>query len=328
MRRDIYRDMKFLSLYIIGKTLFGEDTQGEPDSIGHTLHRMLDLVTHPGLSFIAYDLPGLPYRRLLDQAAYAEGRIRQLIAAKRGKGHTNALAMLLDAQDQDGTALTDDEIVGHVGLMFVAGYETTAAALSWTLLLIAQHPQIAASLHEELAGVLKGDAPQIENLGKLQLLDRVIKESLRLIPPAPLNHRILETETSLGGYVIPPHTELFVSIYHIHHDKDIFPEPQRFLPDRWLTANPGPFEYNPFGAGPRMCLGAPFVMLELKLVLAMLLQRYRLEPIPGLPIDRRVLITISPRNGLPMIVRCPDGHFDRGVGGLRGNIRECMELPT
>jgi cytochrome P450 len=320
--------MRRLSLYIAGRTLFGEDTERDQDSIGHTLRQMIDLVSHPAVAVTAYDLPGLPYRRLLDLAVRANGRIRRMIAEKRGRGHHDALAMLLDAQDEDGTALSDDEIVGHVGALFMAGHETTATALTWTLLLLSQHPQVAASLHEELAGVLQGDAPQPESLGKLPVLDRVLKESLRLIPPSPLNHRVVESETSLGGYAIPPRTELFVSIYHIHHDPDLFPEPQRFHPDRWLTADPGPFEYNPFGAGPRMCIGAPFAMLKLKLVLAMILQRYRLEAIPGSTVDRSVLITISPRGGLPMIVRPPDGRFRQGVGGLRGNIRDCMELPA
>jgi cytochrome P450 len=199
--------------------------------------------------------------------------------------------------------------------------------LTWTLLLLSQHPSIAADLLDELSGELHGAPPTIEQIAKLPLLDRVAKESLRLMPPVPLNHRILAETAVLGGITIPAGTEVFVSIYHLHHDPALFPRPEKFDPDRWLTINPTAFEYNPFSAGPRMCIGAPFAQLEIKAVLATLLQRCRLEFIPGTKLDRRVRITMAPLQGLPMMVRPQDRQFARGVGGMRGNVRDMVAWP-
>ncbi|MEP7287522.1 MAG: cytochrome P450 [Chloroflexota bacterium] len=328
-QRDIQSEMTYLSLYIAGKTLFGEDILHSKSSVGLTLQQMVKGLLQPSLILFSYDLPGLPYRRLLDISERGDREIREVIAAKRAHGNddSDVLSMLLNAQDEDGTTLTDDEVIGHAGIIFMAGHETSANALTWTLLLLSQHAEIAAALQDELSSVLNGAAPTVEQLASLPLLERVVKESMRVLPPVPLNHRIIAEPTELGGYLLPAHSEVFVSIYHTHHDPELYPQPDKFDPDRWLTINPSPFEYSPFSAGPRMCIGAPFAMMEIKLVLAMLLQRYRLEFIPGTRLDRRARITMAPRQGLPMKVFAQDRQFNRGVGGLRGNVSEMVEWP-
>ncbi|MCC7446189.1 MAG: cytochrome P450 [Anaerolineae bacterium] len=329
-RRDIREAMTYLTLYVAGKTLFNEDIQIAPSSVGLTLQQMVYLMMRMPLRLMSVDLPGLPYRRLLDLSEKADREIRQMIAAKRASGinDNDVLAMLLRAQDEDGKTLTNDEVIGHAGIIFMAGHETSANALTWTLFLLSQHPDIAAALHDELSGVLKGDAPTLDQLGQLPLLERVIKESMRIIPPVPFNHRLAGGPTELDGYYIPKATELFVSIYHTHHDPDLYPQPEQFDPERWLTITPNAFEYDPFSAGPRMCIGAPFAMLEIKIVLAMIVQRYRLEYTADAPLNRRVRITMSPARSLDMLVRPQDRQFRRGVGGVRGNIREMINLPA
>ena len=324
-RLDIQDEMSRLSLRIAGKSLFGN----ADSHVGALLQQMIRVLLRPTPAILGQDIPGLPLHRAMDASEQADRELRQQMAFKRAYGLDNndVLSMLLQAQDEDGTRLTDDEVVGHAGIIFMAGHETSANALTWTLLLLSQHPAIAADLLDELSGVLKGDAPTIEQIGQLPVLDRVVKESLRLLPPVPLNHRILAESTELGGYLIPAGTEVFVSIYHLHHDSELFPQPQKFDPDRWLSINPTAFEYNPFSAGPRMCIGAPFAQLEIKVVLATLLQRYRPEFIPGTRLDRRVRITMAPLHGLPMIIRQQDRQFKSGVGGLRGNVRDMVAWP-
>jgi cytochrome P450 len=328
-QRDIREAMTHLTLYVAGKTLFNEDIAQSSSSVGLTLQQMLQLMMRMPLRLMMVDLPGLPYRRLLDLSERADHEIRQMIRAKRASGinDNDVLAMLLRAQDEDGTRLTDDEVIGHAGIIFMAGHETSANALIWTLFLLSQHPDIAANLHDELISVLKGDAPTIEQLAQLPLLERVIKESMRIIPPVPFNHRLAGDPAELDGYYIPKATELMISIYHTHRDPELYPQPQKFDPDRWLTINPNAFEYNPFSAGPRMCIGGPFAMLEIKIVLAIIVQRYRLAYMPGTPLNRRVRITMSPARPLTMIVNPQDRQFKRDIGRVRGNVRDMVELP-
>jgi cytochrome P450 len=164
-------------------------------------------------------------------------------------------------------------------------------------------------------------------MAELPLLDRVVKESLRLFPPAPFTGRITTRATELGGVEIPAGMEVLISPYCLHRSPDLYPEPQRFLPERWEKLSPSPFEYAPFGAGPRMCIGAGFATLELKIVLAMLLQRFGFELPSGARVDRKTTIVMSPRRGLPVILR------DRGAtippaGRVKGNVHEMVDLPA
>lgn len=148
-----------------------------------------------------------------------------------------------------------------------------------------------------------------------------------MIPVVPGVFRRAAEEVDLGGYVVPAHTEIFTSTYYTHHMPELYPEPERFLPGRWETISPSPYEYSPFSVGPRMCIGATFALFEMKIVLAMLLQRYRLEQPAGARVDRFGFITISPRGGLTMLAHAQDRQFQRGVGGVRGTVREMVELP-
>jgi len=177
-------------------------------------------------------------------------------------------------------------------------------------------------------GVLHGEPPTVEQLQHLPLLDRVVKESMRVLPPAPWNARVLSQPMEFGGYALPSGTEVFVSIYHTHHMPELYPQPEVFDPGRWEHITPSIFEYQPFSAGPRMCIGASFAIMEIKIILAMLVQRYRLQCLLRSTVDRSGLIVITPRGGLPMIVHKQDRQFTRGVGGIRGNVREMVTLPN
>jgi cytochrome P450 len=323
--RDVRFDMNELTLRIVTRTLFGADLGARGVELGRKLQRWLDLFKYAGAAPL--DWPGLPYRRWLDLTHAIDQDTRRIVSDRRRDldGASDILSALLQATDEQGIALSEDELVGHTGVLFAAGHETSSNALCWTLALLSQHPDVAAALDDELAGCLRGAAPRVEQLGLLPLLDAVVKESLRLLPPAPLNHRIAAEDTELGGHVIPRGTELLSSAYHTHRLPDIYSNPARFSPRRWERLDPGPYAYNPFGAGPRMCIGASFALMEIKIVLAILLQRFRLSVPPGTRVGRAVSITMRPDPGLPMRVHARDREFT--AGGVGGALATMVELP-
>jgi cytochrome P450 len=326
--RDIRRDMNELSLRIATRTLFGDDLGARGVRVGQKLQRWLALFKLAAAAPL--DLPGLPYRRWLSLSQALDADMRSIIAHKRqnpGDGR-DILSALLAATDEQGLALDEDTLVGHTSVLFSAGHETSANTLCWTLVLLSQHPEVAAALHEELSGELHGEPPRVEQLARLPLLDGVVKESLRLLPPAPFNHRIAALDTELGGHGIPRGTELVSSVYHTHRMPEVYAEPQRFLPERWRNLDPGPYAYCPFGAGPRMCIGASFASMEIKLVLATLLQRFRLDLPRNSRVDAQVTITMRPAPRLSMLVCPQDGGFAESPRGVRGELARMVDFPA
>ena len=326
---DIAEVMRLLTMRVATKTLFGEDIGEGGNSTGQLLQDILAIMGSPMMSLLPFDLPGLPYHRFLTQIAQLDDKMREMIAHKRSIGcqDRDVLSMLIQARDEEhGEGLNEDELLGHAGVIFAAGHETSSNALTWTLFLLSQYPQVAADLLDELQSVLQSEAPTMAQLSQLPLLERVIKESMRVLSPVPWNARVTSQPTELGGYTLPEGTEVFVSIYQTHQMPELYPEPEVFMPQRWETINPTIYEYNPFSVGPRLCIGAGFAMMEIKIVLAMLLQRYRLQFVPKVKIDRRGVIVMAPRFGMPMQVRKQDYQFTQGVGGVRGNVRDMVKL--
>ncbi|HET7544194.1 MAG TPA: cytochrome P450 [Polyangiaceae bacterium] len=323
--RDLRPDMTSVTLRIATATLFGAELRELGLQIGRDIEAWA--ATLRGANIVPFDLPFTPYRHWLDLSSNIDRRVREVIQRKRDNRGTgrDMLSMLLEARDEEGGKLSEDELIGHAGVIFGAGHETSANALTWTLLLLAQHPQILSDLCDELAGKLRGGAPSFEDLAELPLLDRVVKESLRLCPPAALNHRIAARDSELGEYRIPAGTEILSSIYHTHRMPELYPDPLRFRPERWHDADPGPYGYNPFSAGPRMCIGATFAWFEIKIVLALLLQRVRLELVPNQRIDRYFGITLAPTPRVLMRVQRTDRGFSRAAP-VHGQIREMVEL--
>ena len=327
---DILEVMRRLTIRVTTKILFGFDMDESGIRLGRLLENVFAESTSPMFSFLPFDLPGLPYHRYLNLLAQFEDEMRALIAQKRNQNTDDGdvLSMLIAARDATtGVQLSEDELLGHVGVFFGAGYDTTAVSLSWTLFLLSQHPEVFANLLDELESVLHGEAPTVEQLHQLPLLERVIKESMRILPAVPWNGRVTSQATELGGYALPEGTEVFVSIYQTHHMPELYAEPEVFNPQRWETIEPSMFEYVPFSAGSRTCIGAAFALIEMKIVLAMLLQRYRLQFVPKVDVERVGVIVMEPKYGLPMTVHQQDRQFAQGVGGVRGNVREMVKLP-
>jgi len=324
--RDIHADMTELTLRVATKTLFGEDEGVRGSELARLMQRWLLTMISLGM-LVHSDTPPLPYWRFLNLTHAIDEKTAAILRARRKRGAgADMLSMLIDARDEDGSALDEDELIGHTGVIFAAGHETSTNALAWTLLFLSQHPSVARDLDDELA-TLHGAPPTVDDLQRLTLLDGVVKESMRLLPPVPLHPRVVAQDSELGGHTFPAGSEIFLSIFHMHHDPAVFTDAETFLPKRWETIKPTVYEYNPFSAGPRMCIGASFAMMEIKIVLAMLLSRFRLELPRNARVDPRVAITMAPRRGLRMTVR-ERGTPPPSTVGFKGKVRRLALWPS
>jgi cytochrome P450 len=302
---DACHEMHQLALVIAVKTLFGLDVSRKADRIGELVKRVVATpFFSPAITLFPYDVPGTPCHRMLKTAKSIEREILSMIAARRASAAdpTDTLGMLVHARDEDGAAIGDDDLVGQMVELLVVGHETTASALTWTLLLLALHPDVLAAVVDELDGVLRGAPPTADDLARLPLLGRVVSESLRILPPVSVSSRVSTRPFTLSGYRLPRETFLTFSPYVTHRIAELYPDAQRFSPRRWESLARGPYEYLPFGAGPRLCIGASFASMEMRIVLAVLLQKLRLELPARATVDRQCTFSLQPKGGLPMRV--------------------------
>lgn len=322
---DVLTEMRQLTQHIAVKTLFGMDDPVELNRVGRLLQRIITTSQSPLVLLAPANVPGLPFHRANRLAGYLEGYLRVLIDRKRGQTDTrDVLAALVRAHDEDGSQLSDDELLGHAFTLFVAGHETTSNALTWTLFLLDQHPRVLATLMDEIERELGDRAPTMEDLGRLSFLDGIIKESLRLLPPAPIGMRVASAPAELGGYPVPQGATIIYSEFITHRLPEIYAQPDRFLPERWATLHPSPYAYLPFAAGPHLCIGWAFAMQELRVVLAMLLQRFRLAVVPGTRVEPG--IGMRPARGLPTIIHAQDRQFR--ASPVQGSMGQLVDLPA
>lgn len=323
---DIAYEMKELSMSLAVSGLLGLDPQHEGTHVRHLVERWSMSAMSIPVGFLQWDAPGTPYHRFLALSERLEAEFLAVIRLKRENSIDNgdALAILLQARDEDGGSLTDTELLGHLTSLFTAGHESTASALTWTLFLLSQHPHVLADLLDELDGNLHGDPPTVERLAGLPLLEYVINESMRLLPPVMWFLRTSTAPFTMGPYELPQGATILASPFVTHRREEIYPQPDNFLPARWKTLDPSPYEYMPFGGGPRRCLGATFAMMELRLVLPTILQRFRLSVPPGTRVDRSGTLLSLPKHRLPMTVSPQDRQF--ASPGVRGNIHDIVDF--
>jgi cytochrome P450 len=286
----------------------------------------LRLVLSPWALLAPWDKPGLPYRRFVNAVQSFNTRLKQVIEERRRAptGERDVLTELIHARDDEGQ-LSDAEVVGHASVIYAASHETTGNALTWALFLLSQHPDWHRAACDEVRSTLASETPTLSELERLDVLDCVIRESLRLTPPAPWTTRIAATDAEVGGHHVPRGTEIVLSIFHTHRDETRYEQPDRFDPSRWRHIRPDVFEFNAFSAGTRACIGSGFASLEMKTVLAMALRRFRVEFDPRWRVDPVLNITMAPRSGLRIIVRDNDD-FEAGAGAVRGGIRQLVHL--
>jgi cytochrome P450 len=305
---DVALEMMHLSLSIVGKTLFDSDIESEMEEIAgevNAVMRMYNfLVALPRAeALLDYPVPGLlRFRRArsrLDATVYR--MIDEHRSGNRDRG--DLLSMLLAARYEDGSTMTDAQLRDEIMTIFLAGYETTANALTWTWYLLSQNPEAEAKLHSEIAGVLAGRLPAFDDVPALGYTRMVVAESMRLYPPAWAMGRRAITEIALENYLLPAGTSFFTSQYFLHRDPRFFPDPLRFDPDRFLPKNEAGrprFSYFPFGGGKRQCIGESFAWTELVLVIATIAQHWKLRLEPGHAVEPKPLITLRPKYGMQM----------------------------
>lgn len=318
---NLLTEMQRLTQEVAVKTLFGLHDQAALQRLNGLLQRLFSVLTIGVVMPI--DLPGSPYRRALRLSERFDAAIRSIIEQKRSQPEaTDVLAALVHVHDEDGEKLSDDELIGHAFTLYVAGHETTANALTWTMYLLGQHPQVYNDLLDELDAKLHGAAPTIEQLSQLPLLEGVIKESLRLMPPALIGLRQTADECELGGFTHAKGTNILYSQFITHRLPELYTEPDRFQPERWRTLDRSPYEFMPFSAGHHMCIAASFAMQELKIVVAMMAQRYRLALRPNAMLNAD--LRMRAKHGMPMRIFQQDRHFQRVP--VRGNVTRVIEL--
>ena len=284
---DAHAAMTELTLRIATETLFGSDESDSARVVGDAMRLMMGefpwLLTPIGS--LRARLPFRNTRRFWKARATLDAIIFDLIARRRKDGatRTDALSLLLAARDAETEHRpSDSQVRDEIMTLFIAGHETTANALTWALVLLAQHPEA----EERAAAAGHGDRSYI---------DRVVKEVLRLYPPAWIIGRETLQDVALsGGVTIPARTTVFFAPLLLHRRVEFFAEPERFNPDRWLGADPPPFSYVPFGGGARRCIGEDFAREEIAIVLRALLGRFRFALAADAPIKMAPLVTLRP----------------------------------
>jgi cytochrome P450 len=309
---DAAREMTRLTLAIAGKTLFDAEVGGEAEEISRALTDALGLyrrIINP-LGPLLDRLPTPGARRMQRARERLDATIYRIIAERRrsGEDRGDLLSMLLLAQDEegDGGGMSDLQLRDEALTLFLAGHETTANALAWTWWLLARHPGAEAKLHAEVDAVLGGRTPTVDDLPALPWTRAVLTESMRLYPPAYVVGREPREDFAVGGYRAPAGSIVLMSTWVVHRDARFFPEPLRFLPERWtpeLEEALPRFAYFPFGGGPRKCIGESFAWTEGVLVLATLARHSRMRLVAGHPVEPLPQITLRPRHGVRMVLQ-------------------------
>jgi cytochrome P450 len=239
--------------------------------------------------------------------AFLDSVVYRIIDERRARAnsnpHNDLLSLLMGSMDEDGTQMTPKQLRDETMTLFLAGHETTALTLSWTWYLLSRNSNAENKLHEELRSVLAGRPPELSDLARLPYLHAVIKEVLRLYPPAYLLARMAVAPFSVGGYEFPAGETMLMSQWVMHRDPRYYDAPEEFRPERWLDGleeRLPPGAYFPFGDGPRRCIGQGFAMLEAALVIGVIAQRFRFRLAPKRKVETEPLVTLRPKHGIWM----------------------------
>jgi cytochrome P450 len=315
---DLAAEFMELTLRIVGRALLSVDLGGATDRLGPAFTTAMEYGDHRINNLLALPLAVPTPRNLRYRRAFRtiDAIVLDIIARRRAAGHDTGdlLSMLLATRDEaTGEGLSDRELRDQLFTFISAGHETTAVGLTWTFYLLSQHPEADRRLRAEVADVLDGRTPTADDLPRLEYTRRVIEESLRLYPPVFAVVRDALEDDEIGGYHIPARTMVSLSPYATHRHPEFWPDPETFDPDRFTpersAARPR-FAWFPFLGGPHQCIGQEFAMMEATLVVAMLAQSFTLRLAPGVLVEPKPMLSLRPRDGLPMIVK-PLSHPSR-----------------
>jgi len=303
---DVAPDLSKTALDIVCRAMFGSDVREHADAF----HRHATFAASYAQYLFDHVLPvprWIPTarsRRINEALRWVHGFVSEMIASHRRLDPLpdDMLGLLLRLRDEEtGAALSDTELYDELMTFVNAGHETTAVSLSWSLYEIGRDPALRARLEAEADAELAASEPTLAGLARLDLLGRTIREVLRLHPPGWAIPREASEQDEIDGVLIPKGATALIAVYFLHRHPEFWNEPERFDPDRWLEARDEPrhaFAYLPFGLGGRRCVGEDFALLELRAVLARVLQRFHVEIDPAHPVVARPQLTLKPAHGV------------------------------
>lgn len=304
---DVSEGILRLTLEIVGKTLFDAEVSSDADEVGDAVTTAMECTMSQLGSLVPLPpfVPSPTNRRSRRAVATLDAILYRIIRELRAQGgdRGDLLSMLLATQDEEGGSMTDRQIRDEAMTLFLAGHETTANALSWALYLLAKHPEARARVELEVDAL--GHVPSYDDLKLLPWTLAVMKETMRLYPPAYILARRAVEDVVIGRHQIKKHTIVLVNVLGIHRRADLYRAPESFDPRRFMDDAEKQLArcaYMPFGAGPRICIGNHFALMEGHVVLASLLKRLRFDLASDAPVELEPLVTLRPRGGVKMRV--------------------------
>jgi cytochrome P450 len=311
---DVASEMMRLTCTIVGKALLGTDVSPDIGTIeesatvlmAHAWQRLERIVDFPASWPTPANLRFRRARRRLDEIVW------RIIHDRRKSGtHTEDLLTLLlwRKDDETGASMSDEEVRNETITLLLAGHETTANSLTWAWYCLSRFPDAARRVQAEVAAVVGQRPLALDDLPRLEYTTRVYREALRLYPPIWIMERRVLAADTIAGFAIPGGSSIVISPYVTHRHPEFWERPDEFDPERFLsgrTAGQPQHAYLPFGSGQRQCIGRDFAMMEALVILAMVTQRYRLDCVPGHPVEPKPGITLRTRHGL-MMTLVPSG---------------------
>ncbi len=299
-----------ITLDVILRTVFGVEEGAQMEELRHRLSVTVALGARPELMIAALQVdlgPRSPWGRFLEHMRATRRTLLALVRRRRGEdraGRTDVLSMLLEARHEDGAPMSDDELLDELVTLLLAGHETTATGIAWAAHRLIEHAEVQERLIAELRSAFPDGVVDPERLDEVPYLHAVTQEALRIHPVVPGVGRRLHRDVTIAGVPLPSGVIVGLSVVLAHENPEVFPEPARFRPERFLERKFTPYEYFPFGGGVRRCIGMAFALHEMDVVLATILATHRFVRVPG-PRVRTVRrsVTLTPSGGMRLALQ-------------------------
>jgi len=299
---NLHREMSRITMEVVAEVLFGANVgPRDVELVGDSMHVINEFYANSPEAVMKLPawVPTPRNVRMTHAIERIDGLIYQIIAnRRRGEERDDLLGTLIHALDEGGSGMTDQQLRDEAITLFLAGHETTALALAHTIYLLSKYPDVERRLVAELDEVLGGKLPTAADVKRLPYTEQILKESMRLYPPAWTTGRETVEDIELRGVVVPKGAQILMSQWVVHRDPRWFPNPEAFDPDRWeadkVKGMPR-YAYFPFGGGPRVCIGNHFAMMEATLLLAIIMQRVHIELLPGQRLELEPSVTLRPK---------------------------------
>ncbi len=305
---DLHSEIDHLTVEIVARVLFNLDLTNYMERLEATARALHARVARgPALVYALRYLPTPINLRYVWAVSRFEKAIYQIIRERQesGRSSDDLLSVLLQARDEDGEAMSERQVRDELMTLIGAGNDTTTLTLCYTWYLLAQHPEVEARLLTELDEVLGGRPPEVADVPRLTYTEKVIKEAIRLFPPIWAFVREAIEAFDIGGYHLPARTNFVLPPWIVHRDPRFFDQPDEFRPERWTEKFEDQipkFAYFPFGGGQRTCIGASFAKMQISLMLATMVQRFKCRLARGFELKLRPTITLQPQNGIAVVV--------------------------